>query len=885
MERNGGNLLQSVKYTEGSLEVIDQLKLPGELVYEAVRTQQDAWNVIREMKVRGAPLIAIVAALGLAVDVHSKKSEFGDSSAKLVQYIHAGTAYLRTSRPTAAPLFIVMDSLDKFVSTLLAAKESAASILSAFIAKCGALLEEDVNSNRAMGDYGVNYILSLVKRPKLRVLTICNTGSLATAGYGTALGVIRTLHERGRLEHVYACETRPYNQGARLTAFEIVYDKLPGTLIPDSAASALMAVKGVDVVVVGGDRVTANGDLANKIGTYQLALAANYHNVPFFTAITTSVVDTQMACGARIHVEERAAHEMTSIGSHQIAPAGINVWNPAFDVTPSSLIHGIITEVGVATHATAPCADEPRIIDMVGFLLSKKLIPPPTPEAPATAAGDAAATAAAATEVVSYAKPVKTHVRYQRMTERDIVEYFVTDEQFCAMLRIQCDTDTTVEQKASQLTVKEVGDGNLNFVYIISGPSGDHKHTLIAKQALPYVRCVGENWPLSLDRATFESAALVEEHRLCPEHVPEVYRFEESRALIVMRYIEPPHIILRKVLIDKVYNSHFISHVATFAAKTLFGTSCIALSGSRLREEVSKWSKNTSMCGLTEQVIFTDPYYAGAQYNHWENVSPHLDNVIKNGIYADNELKIAVAALKEKFLTSTQALLHGDLHTGSIMVSETSTFVIDPEFAFYGPIGFDIGLFLANMLFAYTSHCYHPNGGDGIAYSQWLLSQMVHFQKQFESEFVALWTRSCTGEVFNRYVFNTEEAASAALLEQAQRSFMAQLWRDSMGFAGAELIRRVVGIAHVADLESNDNTSIHYCEDEALNKNIRARCQYLTLSIARKMIMAGTSTADCSAKNGIENMTALASLVSTMSAHDNAATLSGFEDYNKYSWP
>jgi S-methyl-5-thioribose-1-phosphate isomerase len=252
--------LQSIKFDlrEVKLSVIDQLKIPRELVYVDVLNQQMGWDVIREMKVRGAPLIAIVAALSLAVDINSNKANFS-SPADVTNYILKSSQFLRTSRPTAAPLFLVMDQLDNWAKEKLNANVDCAGLIDGFIQKCFDLLQQDLNGNLAIGNYGADYLQSIIKRPKLRVLTICNTGSLATAGHGTALGIIRTLHARGVLEHVYACETRPYNQGARLTAFEIVHDNLPGTLIPDSAASSLMSVKGVDAVIVGADRVTANG--------------------------------------------------------------------------------------------------------------------------------------------------------------------------------------------------------------------------------------------------------------------------------------------------------------------------------------------------------------------------------------------------------------------------------------------------------------------------------------------------------------------------------------------------------------------------------------------------------------------------------------------------
>jgi S-methyl-5-thioribose-1-phosphate isomerase len=253
--------LQSVRFIDGKLSVIDQLKLPNQLVYMDVNNKEDAWKVIRDMNVRGAPLIAIVAALGMAVDVAAKKAEIGHSSDMVSEYILEGTKYLRTSRPTAAPLFNIMDKLDAFVVAQKLALDGG-SLIDSFVKEAENELKFDIEFNRSMASHGADYIVNLCKgRKQLRVLTICNTGSLATGGYGTALGVIRMLHERGALEHVYACETRPYNQGARLTAFEITHDKLPGTLIPDSSASALMAVKGIDVVIVGGDRVAANGGM------------------------------------------------------------------------------------------------------------------------------------------------------------------------------------------------------------------------------------------------------------------------------------------------------------------------------------------------------------------------------------------------------------------------------------------------------------------------------------------------------------------------------------------------------------------------------------------------------------------------------------------------
>lgn len=291
--------------------VVDQLKLPHAFEHVEIKNIQDAWNAIRTMQVRGAPLIAIVAALGLAVDVENSKAKFTDL-ASAVTFLLTGMEFLRTSRPTAVNLFVATDELKKLVENAASAPDaSAMSVIDQFIVAAEKMLSDDIATNKAIGDHGAKRIVEITGRDKIRVLTICNTGSLATAGYGTALGVVRSLHAMGKLEHVYACETRPYNQGARLTAFEIVHDGLPGTLIADSMASYLMAVKGVDCVVVGADRVAANGDTANKIGTYQLAITAKYHGVPFFTAVPTTTLDLSMASGAQIHVEERPGVELT----------------------------------------------------------------------------------------------------------------------------------------------------------------------------------------------------------------------------------------------------------------------------------------------------------------------------------------------------------------------------------------------------------------------------------------------------------------------------------------------------------------------------------------------------------------------------------------------
>ncbi len=505
--------LQPLKYSRGSFSVLDQLKVPHESVFIDVKTVEDTWQVIRLMQVRGAPLIAITAALGLAVEAEQRKNEFATAE-DAAKFLLTSMEYLRTSRPTAVNLFIAMDALTALVSIKMDLGDlTAVDLITSFVEAAEKILEDDIAGNRTMGANGAKRILELVDRAKVRVLTICNTGSLATGGFGTALGVVRTLHELGKLEHVYACETRPYNQGARLTAFEIVEDGLPGTLIGDSMASALMAVKGIDVVIVGADRVAANGDSANKIGTYQLAIAAKYHKVPFFVAAPTTTLDLTMSSGAEIEIEERSPDELTSIFGQRIAPAGINAWNPAFDVTPCALIKGIITEVGVIEANTA---NGEEIIPLAEYLH-------------AHAAAASTTVAEVLREKVSRAvDPIDAPSGYLRLDEAGIVAYLVDNVKLSKLLNIPA--GLPAEEARALLKIAEVGDGNLNYVYLIEGPGGA---MLVVKQALPYVRCVGESWPMTLRRAYFENSALEVERKLTKgKYVPEVYHFDEIKALI-----------------------------------------------------------------------------------------------------------------------------------------------------------------------------------------------------------------------------------------------------------------------------------------------------------------------------------------------------------------
>ncbi|KAJ8973574.1 hypothetical protein NQ317_001600 [Molorchus minor] len=338
--------LRAIKYENNTLEILDQLLLPAQTKYISVRGVEDGWKVINKMQVRGAPAIAIVGCLSLAVELKNEKFE---SKKQMRQEIEGKLNYLVSSRPTAVNMKIAAEELIDLANQL--SKDDSVSLdemKAKFLQTIEDMLAKDIADNKAIGDYGAKEILARVSGDHLvRVLTHCNTGSLATANYGTALGVIRTLHKMKRLEHIYCTETRPYNQGARLTAYELVHDKIPATLIVDSMVAAVLKHRNVTAVVVGADRVAANGDTANKIGTYQIAVLAKYHEVPFYIAAPFTSVDMSIPSGDHIVIEERPDREMTHVGEHRIAAKGIACWNPAFDVTPASLIAGIITERGV----------------------------------------------------------------------------------------------------------------------------------------------------------------------------------------------------------------------------------------------------------------------------------------------------------------------------------------------------------------------------------------------------------------------------------------------------------------------------------------------------------------------------------------------------------
>jgi methylthioribose-1-phosphate isomerase len=341
-------MLDAIKYDheKKTLSILNQLLLPHETVFEEILSTKDAWDAIKSMKVRGAPAIAIVGLLSLAVELKSVES-FTDKES-LFKFIEQKCDFLCSARPTAVNIKrecqLLLNKSKVFTLDPSCSVEEMTSKVSGLVGK---ILEEDIRVNKSIGEHGAQYLLDLLGDKPLNILTHCNTGSLATAGYGTALGVMRSLQSKNKLNKAYCTETRPYNQGARLTAYEFLQESMNGMLVCDNMVAALLRMGSVDAVIVGADRVVANGDTANKIGTYQNAVLAKAHGVPFFVASPLSTIDLSLRDGTSIPIEERPANEMKSVGCVKVAPDDIPCWNPAFDVTPADLITGIITEKGV----------------------------------------------------------------------------------------------------------------------------------------------------------------------------------------------------------------------------------------------------------------------------------------------------------------------------------------------------------------------------------------------------------------------------------------------------------------------------------------------------------------------------------------------------------
>lgn len=341
-------------------------------------------------------------------------------------------------------------------------------------------------------------------------------------------------------------------------------------------------------------------------------------------------------------------------------------------------------------------------------------------------------------------------------------------------------------------SVEEVGDGNLNLVFIVGGTAG----TVVVKQALPYVRLVGDSWPLGLQRAFFEYNALIRQEAVSPGVVPAVLHFDEAQSLIVMEHLTP-HIILRNqtMACDRVAALGEV--MGLFCARTAFRCSDLHMATDRKKADVALFSGNVELCDITETLVFTDPYFDAEMNRH---TAPQLDGVVAE-LRNDVALKIEAQHLKRAFTAKAETLCHGDLHAGSIMVTGDSVRVIDPEFAFYGPMGFDIGILIGNYLMAYHAMPAHiADRAACAAYQDWLLEVTRATWTTFAAEFRTLWATERTGILYPPSLY--EDQGHDAAARQACDAVLAEIWTDLLGFAGVEMHRRILGLAHVAEFDS-----------------------------------------------------------------------------------
>lgn len=364
---------------------------------------------------------------------------------------------------------------------------------------------------------------------------------------------------------------------------------------------------------------------------------------------------------------------------------------------------------------------------------------------------------------------------------------------------------------ASHWKVREVGDGNLNLVFIVEGDHG----AAVVKQALPYVRLVGDSWPLPLKRSFFEYHALIRQERRAPGSVPTIYHFDEGQALIVMEYLAPPHIILRRALIDGREPPNIARDIGLFMARTLFRGSDLSMVTRERKADLALFADNVELCDITENLVFSDPYFDAEMNRH---TSPQLDGLVAE-LRADRDLKVEAQRLKHLFAANAETLLHGDLHSGSIMVTDSETRMIDPEFAFYGPIAFDVGMLLANFWMAYFSQRGHEEKGGRDSMRAYLLKVTAETWAVFRAEFSHLWRTERTGMLYQKSLF--EDQGDLLGSEQALDHMLSGIWTDLLGFAGIEVHRRILGLAHNADFET------------IADENLRARCEAKALRFGR----------------------------------------------------
>jgi 5-methylthioribose kinase len=363
-----------------------------------------------------------------------------------------------------------------------------------------------------------------------------------------------------------------------------------------------------------------------------------------------------------------------------------------------------------------------------------------------------------------------------------------------------------VGSDSSSWKVREIGDGNLNLVFVVEGPHG----AAIVKQALPYVRLVGDSWPLPLKRSFFEFHALSRQAQSAPGIVPKIFHFDAEQAIIVMEFLSP-HIILRRALIEGQQLPKIASDLGLFLARTLFRGSDLCMDTKLRKADLALFADNVALCDITESLVFTDPYYDAKLNRH---TTPQLDGIVAE-LRSDRDLKVAAQRLKHIFAATPETLLHGDFHTGSVMVTADETRVIDPEFAFYGPMAFDAGMLLANFWMSYFSQRGHEAEGKRDGMRSYLLDVIVDIWQNFRDEFSTLWNTERNGILYQRELF--EDQGDMLGSQQALDLVLQGIWVDMLGFAGVEIHRRILGLAHNADFETIKDVDLRaICETKAL---------------------------------------------------------------------
>ena len=399
---------------------------------------------------------------------------------------------------------------------------------------------------------------------------------------------------------------------------------------------------------------------------------------------------------------------------------------------------------------------------------------------------------------------------YQALDSKSAIEYVKN-----------CPALENVLPEPEKLVAQEVGDGNLNLVFIIENPD-DPEQSVVLKQALPYLRVAGDSWPLTRERMRFETQALLKHNELAPGLAPLVYAQDEEMSLVIMEYLRK-HEIMRAPLVGRKKFPLFVDHISTFMARCLFFTSDLYLTGVAKKELQAKFI-NPHLCKIQEDFVFTNPYMESPE-NNW---NPEIDAEVQ-AVRANGELKLALAEMKERYMTHGQALIHSDLHTGSVMVNDTDTRVIDPEFAFFGPMGFDVGAILENLVLNYLSHFAHtPDPDERADYQAYLLGMVRDVWNEFARKFDEVWVENNCGELMPAKYWDFPGGEET--FAEFRRRYIRNILHDTAGFGGSKMLRRMMGIVSIWDI-----TSI-----EDLKK--RAFCERLAIKIGSRWVLERDKT-------------------------------------------